>query len=447
VITFESVQKQLPDVVGRMVFDREQMKWVKAPGASGAAENEQSSNSSERSADVFAGLDSLREETEPTPTPPKGRGGSDQADDTATEASFGNATRSPERVDFSQSRSATASHTDMATAGATAGNISQLSLSRPSPSAPSVHIVKPSFDRSFQFPLAQPSEAPPQQSDRTPGGKVKSNPTGIQVTPPVSVLKKRIQVLDPSTPVNIAANGQNGGSAERRSVSFSDGRKSGKMLDARVHQEPAKQRRPWNDLAARTGTPTSISGLFDPLGHDASERPSLAASMRTSRIRDMVDAMDDSGAQDRSRGSYILQLTIRLPAVGDSVTPSKRPTSSSSRSLTRSESDESADNTNSDAVYNRLRFSSKRNPADATFLTECSFAVAHDKLVELITEVQPFEPHWELLTRIDLSNRGADSVARLKEFLPKLDEAILLVKSASPPLSCRLTAVGFDPQK
>lgn len=62
------------------------------------------------------------------------------------------------------------------------------------------------------------------------------------------------------------------------------------------------------------------------------------------------------------------------------------------------------------------------NLADATFLTECSFGVAHDNLVQLITDVQPFEPHWEELRAINLSGKNADSVARLKEFLPKLDE-------------------------
>lgn len=59
--------------------------------------------------------------------------------------------------------------------------------------------------------------------------------------------------------------------------------------------------------------------------------------------------------------------------------------------------------------------------ANGTFLTECSFAVAHDRLVEVITDIQPFEPHWENLNSIDLSNAKLESVARLKEFLPKLD--------------------------
>jgi hypothetical protein len=73
------------------------------------------------------------------------------------------------------------------------------------------------------------------------------------------------------------------------------------------------------------------------------------------------------------------------------------------------------------------RLARPRNPADATFLTECSFGVAHDALVKLITDVQPFEPYWEELRSIDLRGKGVDSVARLKEFLPKLEEIKLYV--------------------
>ena len=58
--------------------------------------------------------------------------------------------------------------------------------------------------------------------------------------------------------------------------------------------------------------------------------------------------------------------------------------------------------------------------ADATFLTEASFGVAHDMLVQVITDMQPFEPYWEELSSIDLSNKNIESVARLNEFLPRL---------------------------
>lgn len=67
------------------------------------------------------------------------------------------------------------------------------------------------------------------------------------------------------------------------------------------------------------------------------------------------------------------------------------------------------------------------NRANGTFLTECSFGVAHDRLVEVITDVQPFEPYWSQLSSIDLSKKKLESVARLKEFLPTLDSINLYV--------------------
>lgn len=75
--------------------------------------------------------------------------------------------------------------------------------------------------------------------------------------------------------------------------------------------------------------------------------------------------------------------------------------------------------------YRQSPGKSSNAKANGTFLTECSFGVAHDRLVEVITDVQPFEPHWERLTSIDLSNAKLESAARLKEFLPQLDTLIL----------------------
>jgi protein NUD1 len=67
------------------------------------------------------------------------------------------------------------------------------------------------------------------------------------------------------------------------------------------------------------------------------------------------------------------------------------------------------------------------NVANVTFLTECSFGVAHDRLVQILTDVQPFEPYWEELSSLDISGKNVDSVARLKEFMPKLDSLCLYV--------------------
>lgn len=79
--------------------------------------------------------------------------------------------------------------------------------------------------------------------------------------------------------------------------------------------------------------------------------------------------------------------------------------------------------------------------ANATFLTEASFGVAHDKLVQVITDIQPFEPHWEELSSIDLANKNIESVARLEEFLPRLHTLSLWVKSEHVFL-CKLADVG-----
>jgi len=78
---------------------------------------------------------------------------------------------------------------------------------------------------------------------------------------------------------------------------------------------------------------------------------------------------------------------------------------------------------------------------NATFLTECSFGVAHDKLVQLITDVQPFEPYWEDLKSIDLRGRSVDNLARLKEFLPKLEEVLLYVQLSNSRAQADITGM------
>ncbi|KAJ7644301.1 hypothetical protein FB45DRAFT_897485 [Roridomyces roridus] len=103
----------------------------------------------------------------------------------------------------------------------------------------------------------------------------------------------------------------------------------------------------------------------------------------------------------------------------DSDSPTKgagRPSGSSAATSSRSAASESG---MVSASSSRHAFS--RSNRNGTFLTECSFAVAHDRIVEVLTDVEPFEPHWEALTTVDLSGKRIESTARLKEFLPALD--------------------------
>jgi hypothetical protein len=108
-------------------------------------------------------------------------------------------------------------------------------------------------------------------------------------------------------------------------------------------------------------------------------------------------------------------------------------------------------------VFSRSQAQRSVGANNGTFLTECSFGVAHDRLVEVLTDVEPFEPHWEALSTVDLSNRRLESAARLKEFLPALDALNLYVLIPFPrshrhcrsplhasTLSCYLRALSLS---
>ncbi|KAJ7242874.1 hypothetical protein B0H12DRAFT_1131751 [Mycena haematopus] len=150
----------------------------------------------------------------------------------------------------------------------------------------------------------------------------------------------------------------------RRSVSFSDGKRDG----------------PIRGLSSATVEP----------------------SARSKRIAEMLARSDSSELESDSptKGS-----NARASGSGSSVVSTV-----ASGSGTRSR------------TFSRSHASRSVGRNNGTFLTECSFGVAHDRLVEVLTDVEPFEPHWEGLSRVDLSERRLESAARLKEFLPALDE-------------------------
>lgn len=162
-------------------------------------------------------------------------------------------------------------------------------------------------------------------------------------------------------------------------------------------------------------------------------------STRSKRIADMMDALEDSGWL---LSFFALQaLPISFSDLDEDDSPSKvssfggrpevlqplsarrHPSNISNNAVAGSSKDSSPRRVFSRTYSHRPSASPGRSfaKANGTFLTECSFGVAHDRLVEVITDVQPFEPHWDELSSIDLSNAKLESVARLKEFLPRLD--------------------------
>ncbi|KAG1822617.1 uncharacterized protein BJ212DRAFT_1329202 [Suillus subaureus] len=188
----------------------------------------------------------------------------------------------------------------------------------------------------------------------------------------------------------------------RRSVSFSDGKRDGPIrgLNPKGHGSD-------DDVGSHA---ISISehdpaqGLFIP-------------SARSRRIAEMMQNLESPGFDNVS--------PTKSSSSGRPPTEELQPFASRQPSSQMAVADSSGLTRRVFSTLQKGRLSGKDQKANATFLTECSFGLAHDRLVQVITDVQPFEPHWDELHTIDLSRKSLDGVTRLKEFLPKLDSLVL----------------------
>ena len=199
----------------------------------------------------------------------------------------------------------------------------------------------------------------------------------------------------------------------QRSVSFSDGKRDGPIrgLSTKLHESD-------DDLGTSTVN-TSTSSSLD---------PSLSA--RSKRLAEMMLKLEITG---QSTFHNDIWQICSLITGDDSDSPTRflmtdRPSDLQLQPLGNRRPSSQMAVVDSSGTSRRLFSMSQRSSLtdhNATFLTECSFGLAHDKLVQVITDVQPFEPHWEELSSIDLSGKALESVARLKEFMPRLDSLTL----------------------
>ncbi|KAI0718262.1 hypothetical protein C8T65DRAFT_639519 [Cerioporus squamosus] len=446
---------ELPERVGKMVFDRVMMRWVKATaiatagmteadtdagaglGASVAsragAEAEPDIDRGEESEDPFRDIESLREDDSEQHTEGESDGqGEGEEDDLeksrieevlsdvedAEEAeltSFSTDGPSQDIIHDEDGEPVDTSFTDTDASasddereeetGSTVPTATlDLPLERPAdPAFADESMVEPAYaDTPPRFLTAARGHAGPSAVAATPLPASRSA-SGMTPVPrsalksasitPVSALKgNKMQ-----TPANRRGH--------RRSVSFSDGKHDGPILGI-GRNVPT----PDGSALGEDGSPLAS-------GSRAGDRSSavLVPSARSKRIANMLDDLENTDFEEDSP-SKASSSSRPLPEAMQPRRPSTGPGSASGSTRHAS-----------------LRVSSRpTNPqtprgvsGNATFLTECSFGVAHDRLVQVITDVQPFEPYWEELTSIDLSGRNIDSTARLKEFLPKLDSLSL----------------------
>lgn len=207
----------------------------------------------------------------------------------------------------------------------------------------------------------------------------------------------------------------------RRSVSFSDGKREGPIQGLGESTTTDDQESGTDFLASREEHDASTSGVVQ--------------SARSKRIALMMNALEDDGPCTKitymrlASQLFFCAETHESPVKGGSSHGPDMQTLSARRPSGAGPGDTSRRAFSRSRTGRRLSFTAdKTSPnLNATFLTECSFAVSHDRLVEVITDVQPFTPHWDELASIDLAGKKLESVARLKEFLPRLGTLSLYV--------------------
>ncbi|KAK4046693.1 Protein nud1 [Microbotryomycetes sp. JL201] len=214
-------------------------------------------------------------------------------------------------------------------------------------------------------------------------------------------------------------------SKEPRSVSFSDGRTTGKIVGLAVERganlRPSALRQEASIATASgdhsllsIGEPGSLELVDDDQEEDEEPdldeaSPSLKVSARSKSLRKGSGSVDISGGQCSPISSPLARPEQCQTSAENGLSVDGSSRKNGLLSLA-----------NQSATSRTFR---RTTAPDATFLTECSFGVSAERLVKQITDVEPFEPHWDTLKSIDLSNKGADSVVRMKEFLPNLDQA------------------------
>ena len=403
---------QIPAQVGKMIFDRQQSKWVRAPntrGFSGIGTVMEEGESSEGSLDIFAGLESLRDDratqngsfahvaSEGGEMPSAGFNSMHE------DALHGDGARSPAKTTVEEDSSS--AHELQRVEECVSLDDVQVEVDEYSLRM-SISTSRRSQGKTVGEDLAAGqgdlSNSQATHNDRPHIQHTQSDPTPtletsiIGVTPLRSVTRgvavTPVSAMRKSTSQRQSTN-EMIDSATKRNVSFSDGKRPGRT-------SRSLQDRSDNGLKHRTD---SLTGDIFGTGDAAKTQAEHLQSIRSKRINNMLQGIENETLGHATPTKVSRALT---PLISDSE-------GSADGSIEPHETD-------SDSGHVPSR-TGVRNQGDATFLTECSFAVSHDKLVQIITEVQPFEPYWEELTAIDLSKRGATSVARLKEFLPKLD--------------------------
>ncbi|KAF8158238.1 hypothetical protein B0H34DRAFT_674692 [Crassisporium funariophilum] len=425
----------LPERFGDMLFDKVMMKWVKSTAQAAMQHDKSVNQSAEVSDDPFGDIESLRDDSR---TEDELEQEQEQTTRQLVEPHVGTTEMSiiqeQSEVDDEEEMELTSFSTDASAhvvnimTGVDTDGYDDDDETTDSQEDDDLHTATQGeindidFDSDFE-------DSPPQNNHSITATAGPSSPG--RLAPPA------VPVATFSTPSR-AQSGSTGGTPVIKSAL-----KSGGATPTSALRNAHRYSTPLHRKSHRRSVSFSDGKRDGPIRATATPGGTTVQSVRSKRINDMMNALEDSDldendspskASSSGRPEELQPLTARHPS--SSATAGGSKAGSPRRVFSRSYTHRPSPGSQSLAK------------ANGTFLTECSFGVAHDRLVEVITDVQPFEPHWEELSSIDLSNAKLESVARLKEFLPRLDALVLnrnqLSWLSGIPGSVRTLSVAFN---
>jgi len=206
----------------------------------------------------------------------------------------------------------------------------------------------------------------------------------------------------------------NGISRPSRSVSFQDGRKNGKIIGLGERQE---------------GRDDHEDGGPFKEGHEHQRREGTKDSrMAKKPIQDeeKENRRSGDGSSDSENEGDNTSLHQTSKILMNSIKKKVRRKSSLSSTPTASRSNSSMATPQSRTLRANSTHNTNLSMTTTTnsnnLIEDYSFELNYSKLIKIITDFEPFEPFWNSIKVINLASKSIDSVIRLNEILPALDQ-------------------------
>ncbi|MBW0462828.1 hypothetical protein O181_002543 [Austropuccinia psidii MF-1] len=251
-------------------------------------------------------------------------------------------------------------------------------------------VVEVDEDEDDQISSKTKSEGPQALISMTPTNKPGNN------FRPKSALKTTEAI---NWGINSLEEQSNTSSKPSRSVSFQDGRKNGKIVGLLEEENPM---RGYSEIKKNAEVEGECNESVGSIGGR------LLLTSSTKRVR-----RKSSSNSSSSNHSSTIAVSLIGRDNSDLTTPDFTP-AIADKSI-QVIKDCRHDNSSHHPHHHQ-------DEATLTIHSECSFGVNYSKLVKLITDLEPYEPFWNGMKVIDLSGKKLESVVRLNEILPSLDQ-------------------------